>query len=66
MKKLLLVLAIGAFAACGDNSTDDTTTTDTVTTSTVDTNTTVAPIPDTTAVSSDTSVVRPDSAATKK
>jgi hypothetical protein len=48
MKKLLLVLAIGAFAACGDNSTDDTNTADTVITApTVDTNTVVAP--DTTA-----------------
>jgi hypothetical protein len=66
MKKLLLVLAIGAFAACGDTSTEDSTTTDTVTTSTVDTNTTIAPIPDTTGALTDTSAVRPDSAATKK
>jgi hypothetical protein len=56
MKKLLLVLAIGAFAACGESSTEESTTTDTVTTSTVDTNTTVAPVPDTTAVKTDTAV----------
>ena len=56
MKKLLLVLAIGAFAACGDSTTEDSTTTDTVTTSTVDTNTTVAPLPDTTVVTTDTTV----------
>ena len=66
MKKLLLVLAIGAFAACGDSTEETTITTDTVTTSTVDTNTTVAPIPDTTGASTDTSGVRADSAATKK
>ena len=53
MKKLLLVLAIGAFAACGESSTEESTTTDTVPTSTVDTNT-VAPVPDTTAVKADT------------
>lgn len=68
MKKLLLVLAIGAFAACGDgSSTDESTTADTTSTSTVDTNTTVAPMPDTTAPAmTDSSAVRPDSAAQKK
>jgi hypothetical protein len=61
MKKLLLVLAIGAFAACGDNTTDDTNTADTaITAPTVDTNTVVAP--DTTAtLPGDTT--RTDSAA---
>ena len=58
MKKLLLVLAIGAFAACGDaNNTEDTSTD---APSTVD-STTMAP--DTTSTMSDTTAVSPDSAA---
>ena len=64
MKKLLLVLAIGAFVACNDTADDDTTTTDTATSVTVDTNTTVAPMPDTTTVITDT-VGKADT-ATKK
>ena len=40
MKKLLLVLAIGAFVACNDStSTEETKTDSSVTTTTVDTNT---------------------------
>ena len=62
MKKLLLVLAIGAFAACGDSTTEESTTTDTIGTSTVD-STTLAPAPDTTVVVTDTTKV--DSAAKK-
>ena len=64
MKKLLLVLAIGAFAACGDGATDDTETgADTMSTSTVD-STTVMPA-DTSATMSDTSAVGADSAAAR-
>ena len=43
MKKLLLVLAIGAFAACGDSGSGDTTTTDSTTTMSSD-STVVAPV----------------------
>jgi hypothetical protein len=54
MKKLLLVLAIGAFAACGGNNAGEGTSTDTVpaTTTPVDTATT-APV-DTTGRTADT------------
>jgi hypothetical protein len=57
MKKLLLVLAIGAFVACNDSSTDAEATGDTSTLAPVDT-TTVAPL-DTTATTTpaDTSAV---------
>ena len=60
MKKLLLVLAIGAFAACGDASEGDATTGDTTSTSTVDSN--AMAVPDTTSTLSDTSAVKTDSA----
>ena len=60
MKKLLLILAIGAFVACNDDGTTDGTTgdTSTVTPSTVDTNT-VTPI-DTSNRAGDTTTNRPD------
>ena len=61
MKKLLLVLAIGAFAACGEATETDEIGSDTTSTSTVDS--TVMAAPDTTNIMTDTSVVRPDSAA---
>lgn len=60
MKKLLLILAIGAFVACNDDGTTDGTDGDTtVVPSTVDTNT-VTPI-DTTNRTGDTTINRPDS-----
>ena len=39
MKKFLLVLAIGAFVACNDDTTDSTTTPDSTTTTTIDSST---------------------------
>ena len=39
MKKLLLVLAIGAFVACNNGGTEETKTTDSTTTTTTDTTT---------------------------
>lgn len=64
MKKLLLVLAIGAFAACGDSSTESDATVDSASSmSTVD-STTVTP--DTTSMTTDTTAVRPDSAVAPK
>ncbi len=64
MKKLLLVLAIGAFAACNDNSSEnDSMNADTMAPSTVD-STTMSPM-DTTSTMSDSSAVRPDSATTR-
>lgn len=59
MKKLLLILAIGAFVACNDNGSEEGTGTDTSTT-TIDTSTVV---PDTTMNPVDTSAVRPDTTA---
>ena len=58
MKKLLLVLAIGAFAACNDSATS--------TESSVDSTTTidVQPSGDTTTVTGDTTVLRTDSLST--
>lgn len=66
MKKLLLVLAIGAFVACNESATEETTTTDSPSTLTVDTNTTAPAVPDTATVPmSDTSATKADSAASK-
>jgi hypothetical protein len=63
MKKLLFVLAIGAFAACNDNTETSTTTTDSVPAATVDT-ASVAPV-DTAATAVDTTAAKVDSAAKK-
>ena len=63
MKKLLLILAIGAFVACNDNGSEEGTGTDTTTT-TIDTST-VVPAPDTTTNPVDTSAARRDTTATK-
>ena len=63
MKKLLFVLAIGAFAACGESSTEETNTADTTMTTTVDTNTVAAP--DTTAPAVADTTAKADSAAKK-
>lgn len=69
MKKLLLVLAIGAFVACNDNthetteSTNDTTTTST---STIDTNTVSHSTMDTTKMPSDTTKKMDTTVAPKK
>lgn len=61
MKKLLLVLAIGAFAACNDSTTNSEAAPDTTSTmSTVD-STTMAPM-DTTSHMSDSSAMKSDSA----
>jgi hypothetical protein len=61
MKKLLLVLAIGAFVACNDNAgTDDATTDSIPTTTPVDT--TTAPM-DTTTVPMDTTTRPADTTA---
>ena len=55
MKKLLFVLALGAFAACGSGETTEETSADT---------TTVAPAPvDTTTVPADTTTVPTDTSA---
>ncbi|MBL7699712.1 MAG: hypothetical protein JNK79_16215 [Chitinophagaceae bacterium] len=62
MKKLLFVLAIGAFVACNEGTTDESTSTDA--TSTVDTNTT-APVDTATAAPADTSATQADSSASK-
>lgn len=56
MKKLLLVLAIGAFVACNDNGGSDDTTTDTLAPSTADT----------TAIPVDTTVVKPADTTVRK
>jgi len=58
MKKLLLVLAIGAFAACGDGAQTESTESDA--TSTADSATLY---PDTTTTMTDTSTIRTDSVA---
>jgi len=63
MKKLLLILAIGAFVACNDNGSEEGTGTDTSTT-TIDTST-VVPAPDTTTTTVDTSAVKPDTTKAK-
>lgn len=63
MKKLLLILAIGAFVACNDNGSEEGTTGDTAVTPGVDT-ATVIPAPDTTRIV-DTVTVKPDTSATK-
>lgn len=65
MKKLLLVLAIGAFVACNDNATESEATTDSSATSTVDTNTMVTPAPDSTVVAPDTTSLKTDSVKPK-
>ena len=65
MKKLLLILAIGAFVACNDNGTDEGTGTDTtIVPSTADT-TVVTPAPDTTTRSTDTTGRPADTTATR-
>ena len=66
MKKLLLILAIGAFVACNDNGTDEGTGTDTtvIAPSTADT-TVVTPAPDTTTRSTDTTGRPADTTATR-
>ena len=66
MKKLLLVLAIGAFVACNESATEETPSTDSATNSTLDPNTTAPALPDTATVPmSDTSATKADSAASK-
>lgn len=61
MKKLLFVLAIGAFAACNDTSTESETTADTTATEAapapIDT-TTVAPLDTTTVAPADTTTAK--------
>lgn len=65
MKKLLLVLAIGAFAACGESGTESETTVDSAAApSTVDSST-VAPTDTTATMPADTSASHTDSAASK-
>lgn len=65
MKKLLLILAIGAFVACNDNGSDEGTGTDTSATPGTDTSL-VTPAPDTVTTNPvDTTTVKPDT-ATKK
>ena len=64
MKKLLLILAIGAFVACNDNGSDEGTGTDTSATPGTDTSL-VVPAPDTMTNPVDTATVKPDT-ATKK
>jgi hypothetical protein len=56
MKKLLLILAIGAFVACNDSGTEEGTGADTTTTtpSTLDTSSVVTPGTDTTGVGTGT------------
>jgi hypothetical protein len=49
MKKLLLILAIGAFVACNDSGNEEGTVTDTTVTPTPDTSS-VTPLPDTTGI----------------
>ena len=66
MKKLLVVLAIGAFAACGSNS-GDSTTSDSSSTSTMDTTTVAPAMPDTSMMSGDSTMKMGDtSTATKR
>ena len=62
MKKLLLVLAIGAFAACGEGTTESDTTMDSAANSTLDNNT-VMPTDTSATVPADTSATQVDSAA---
>ena len=64
MKKLLLILAIGAFVACNDNGSEEGTGTDTTVTTGTDTSL-VVPAPDTTTNRVDTTTVKPDTTATK-
>jgi hypothetical protein len=63
MKKLLLILAIGAFVACNDNGSEEGTGTDTSTT-TIDTST-VVPAPDTTTTNPVDTTAKRDTTATK-
>lgn len=63
MKKLLLVLAIGAFAACNDSSTSTETPLDSAAV-TVDTNT-LAPVDTATVAPVDSAAAKVDSAVTK-
>jgi hypothetical protein len=50
MKKLLLILAIGAFVACNDSGNEEGTVTDTTVTPTPDTSSVVTPLPDTSGI----------------
>lgn len=66
MKKLLLVLAIGMFAACTDSSTESESTSDTASMSAPADTSMMTPAPmDSTAMPADTSSMKTDSAATK-
>jgi hypothetical protein len=62
MKKLFLILAIGAFVACNDNGSDEGTGADTTVTPAPDT---TIVVPDTTVKPVDTTAVKPDTTATK-
>lgn len=62
MKKLLLVLAIGAFAACGEGTTDNETTMDSAANSTLDSST-VMPTDTSATAPADSSAAQTDSAA---
>jgi len=59
MKKLLLVLAIGAFVACNNNAEGTEVKADSPAVA-------PAPAPDTVVVKPDTTVVKPDTSAVKK
>ncbi len=59
MKKLLLVLAIGAFAACNESTTEETTNVDTTTVAPVIVDTAVvAPVDTTAPATADTSAAK--------
>ena len=61
MKKLLLILAIGAFVACNDDGADEGTNADTTVVTPGPDTSTLTPAPDTTIVTPDTSATaRPD------
>ena len=65
MKKLLLVLAIGAFVACNDNAGSEGTKADSTAAATTADTTVVAPV-DTTAKPMDTTAVKPADTTIKK
>ena len=62
MKKLLLILAIGAFVACNDNGSDEGSNADTLVNTGTDTSV-VIPAPDTTTRLVDTVTVKTDTTA---